>query len=138
MDSPVADRVKHSRKPVTDGRRSKRRFPIVLDARWKCPQANLGGDRGTGTTIDVSSRGVLIHADRELSTGLRIELSIAWPVLLRNVAPLQLRVRGEIVRVVGRTAAIHFGHYEFRTVAMIRTLDQASEGRGRIAVSPEA
>lgn len=138
MNSPVADRVKHSRKAVIDGRRSKRRFPIVLDARWRFSQTNLVGERGTGTTIDLSSRGVLIHADRELPTGIGIELSIAWPVLLRNVAPLQLRVRGEVVRVVGRTAAIRFGHYEFRTVAMIRSVDLASETRGRVAAPPEA
>lgn len=125
MISPVSTRIKHRRNLGTDGRRSKRRYPIVLDARWRLPQANPVSVAGTGTTINISSRGVLFHADRELPAGISIELSIAWPVLLRNVAPLQLRVRGEVVRVLGRRAAVHFRHYEFRTVGIPQRLRQA-------------
>jgi len=36
----------------------------------------------------------MFETDRELPSGLNIELSIAWPVLLHNVAPLQLVVAG--------------------------------------------
>ena len=118
MNSPAPDRMKHSRKPWTDGRRFSRRYPIVLDARWRLPKSTVS-EAGTGATINLSSGGVLFQADRQMPAGARIELSIAWPVLLRNVAPLQLRVIGDIVRVRGREAAVRIGEYEFRTVGMV-------------------
>ena len=47
--------------------------------------------------------------------GLNVELSIAWPVLLHNVAPMQLVVSGRIVRSEGRRTAIQMMQHEFRT-----------------------
>jgi hypothetical protein len=72
-------------------------------------------DTGTGTTLDLSSGGILFETDRQLPTGLNVELSISWPVLLHNVAPLQLVVTGRIVRTVGRRTAVRMMQHEFRT-----------------------
>ena len=47
-----------------------------------------------------------------------MELSISWPVLLHNVAPLQLVVCGRIVRSDGKRTAIRMVQHEFRTVAV--------------------
>jgi hypothetical protein len=53
-----------------------------------------------------------------LPFGLNVELSISWPVLLHNVAPLQLVVSGRIVRSDGNRAAIRMTQHEFRTVGV--------------------
>jgi hypothetical protein len=44
-----------------------------------------------------------------------VELSISWPVLLHNVAPMQLVATGKIVRCDGRQVAIQTVQHEFRT-----------------------
>ena len=63
-------------------RRSDRRYDIALNVRWKLIRRRRVLDSGTGTTVDLSSGGLLFQTDRELPSGLNIELSIAWPVLL--------------------------------------------------------
>jgi hypothetical protein len=60
----------------------------------------------------------LIEIDRELPSGLNIELSIAWPVLLHDVAPLQLVVAGRVVRTTGQRVGVRMIQHEFRTVSM--------------------
>lgn len=50
--------------------------------------------------------------------GLNLELSITWPVMLHNMAPLQLVVSGRIVRAKGRQAAIRMIQHEFRTIGV--------------------
>jgi hypothetical protein len=45
-------------------------------------------------------------------------LSISWPVLLHNVAPLQLVVYGRIVRSDGNRTAIRMVQHEFRTAGV--------------------
>jgi len=56
---------------------------------------------GAGRTLDVSSGGVLFDATRPLPVGMNVELSISWPALLHNVAPLQLVISGRIIRANG-------------------------------------
>ena len=71
-----------------------------------------------GKTIDLSSGGIHFHAGRSLPPGLNVELSITWPVLLHNVAPLQLVTAGRIVRSAGGTIAMRTTQSEFRTVGV--------------------
>jgi hypothetical protein len=75
-------------------------------------------DTGTGQTVDMSSGGILFDAGRHLPEGLNVELSITWPVLLHNVAPMQLLASGKIVRSAGRKVAIQTVQHEFRTVGI--------------------
>jgi hypothetical protein len=100
---------------IAGDRRSDRRYDIALDLRWKVIRRRRVLDAGTGTTLDLSSGGILFETDRQLPTGLNVELSISWPVLLHNVAPLQLVVTGRIVRASGRRTAIRMMQHEFRT-----------------------
>ena len=60
----------------------------------------------------------MFHAARPLPVGLNAELAIAWPVLLHNVAPMQLVVSGRIVRSEGLRAAIQITAHEFRTAGV--------------------
>lgn len=99
---------------------------MALDVRWKLADSTRALDSGTGTTIDLSSGGILFDADRNVSVGRSIRLSIAWPVLLDQTL-LQVLFSGKVVRVEGRRIAVHTNTHEFRTVARARA--QAA-GRG--------
>jgi hypothetical protein len=108
-------------KPVAESdaiggeRRQDRRYNLQLELKWKLIRRRRLLDRGAGRTIDVSSGGIRFDAGRQLPEGLNVELSISWPVLLHNVAPMQLVATGKIVRCDGRQVAIQTMHYEFRT-----------------------
>jgi len=97
-------------------RRFDRRYQLQLEVRWKLIRRKKVQDSGAGRTIDLSSGGVLFDAKRPLPVGLNVELSISWPVLLHNVAPMQLVASGRIVRSIGAQVAIHITQHEFRTV----------------------
>ena len=101
---------------ITGDRRGDRRYEIRLDARWKLVRRRRVLETGSGRTLDFSSGGVFFEPGRQLPVGLNVELSISWPVLLHDVAPLQLVVCGRIVRSSGNRAAIRMVQHEFRTV----------------------
>jgi hypothetical protein len=103
---------------INGERRFDRRYDITLDVRWKLVRRRKVLDTGTGRTIDLSSSGIRFEAGRQLPVGLGIELAIAWPALLHNVAPMQLVVSGRIVRTSGSQTAIHMLQHEFRTVGV--------------------
>ncbi|MGA3099680.1 MAG: PilZ domain-containing protein, partial [Bryobacteraceae bacterium] len=86
---------------IAGDRRGDRRYEIRLEARWKLVRRRKVLETGSGRTLDFSSGGVLFEPGRQLPVGLNVELSISWPVLLHNVAPLQLVVYGRIVRSNG-------------------------------------
>jgi hypothetical protein len=102
---------------IAGDRRGDRRYEIRLDARWKLVRRRKVLESGSGRTLDFSSGGVLFEPGRQLPIGLNVELSISWPVLLHNVAPLQLVVCGRVVRSNGSRTAIRMVQHEFRTVA---------------------
>ena len=112
-------------------RRQDRRYQLQLELRWKLIRRRRVLDVGTGQTIDVSSGGILFDAGRHLPEGLNVELSISWPVLLHNVAPLQLIAAGKIVRGDGRRVAIQTVQHEFRTVGGPVEARQAQAGEIR-------
>ena len=103
---------------IAGDRRQDRRYEIQLDVKWKLIRRRRVLDTGTGQTIDMSSGGILFDAGRHLPEGLNVELSITWPVLLHNVAPMQLLASGRIVRSTGRKVAIQTLQHEFRTAGV--------------------
>jgi hypothetical protein len=101
---------------IAGERRVDRRYPILLDLRWKLIHRKRVLDSGEGSTIDLSSGGVRFESGRTLPEGFDVELAILWPVLLHNVAPMQLVVQGRVVRSQGCQIAIRMAQHEFRTV----------------------
>jgi hypothetical protein len=97
-------------------RRRDKRYPIELETRWKLIRGREVLFDGSGRTVDLSSSGILIAADRHLPAGMHLEISIAWPAMLHHVAPLQLVASGKIVRSQGTLVAIRMIQHEFRTV----------------------
>lgn len=101
---------------ISGERRRDKRYDIELELRWKLIRRRKVLDSGVGRTVDLSSGGILVETDRPLPVGLNMELSIAWPVMLRNSAPLQLVVDGKIVRAKGKRVAIRMIQHQFRTI----------------------
>src|SRR3954470_22339881 len=103
---------------ISGDRREDRRYGIHLEVKWKLIRRRRVLDTGTGKTLDLSSGGLLFDPGRHLPEGLNVELSITWPVLLHNVAPLQLVVSGRIVRASARSVAVRTVQHEFRTAGV--------------------
>jgi hypothetical protein len=119
MDSPTGwgEQLKEI-EGISGDRRNDRRYEIALELRWKLIRRRRVLDNGRGRTVDLSSGGILIDAGRSLPVGMNLELSIAWPVLLHNVAPLQLIVAGRIVRSAGNRCGVVMVQHEFRTAGV--------------------
>ena len=100
---------------ISGDRRRDRRYQLQLDLKWKLIRRRRVLDTGTGHTVDLSSGGVLFDAGRALPEGLNLELAVSWPVLLHNIAPMQLVVYGRIKRCSGRLIALQTIQHEFRT-----------------------
>ena len=101
---------------IAGDRRSDRRYDLKFELRWKLIRRQRLIDTGSGVSVDLSSGGILFDAGRPLPVGFNVELSIAWPVLLHNTAPLQLLVSGRIRRTSGTRAAIQMTQHEFHTM----------------------
>src|ERR1035437_433757 len=119
MDSTVFQGQPAAQEDAIGGeRRQNRRYHLQLELRWKLIRRRRVLDTGTGQIVNVSSGGILFDAGRRLPEGLSVELSISWPVLLHNVAPMQLVATGKIVRGDGRRVAIQTVQHDFRTVGI--------------------
>jgi hypothetical protein len=99
-------------------RRSGRRYSIALELRWKLFKRKRLRDLGTGTTVDLSSGGILFESDHTpLATGF-MELAIPWPAKPIDLPSLHLVVTGRVVRVSGTRVAIRIRRHGFSTAAL--------------------
>ena len=101
--------------PTGAERRSSDRFPIEREVRFRLLGKRTGYEEGVGTTVNISSNGVLFTTDKTLSPGVRIEVSISWPAQLDNRCQLKLVAKGRIARQEHGRAAVEIQQYEFRT-----------------------
>jgi hypothetical protein len=99
----------------SETRRSASRYPIVAELHYRMTRKHVEVETGRGRTVNISSSGILIETDHALPPGLRVDLSIAWPVSLNNVTPLQMCIKGRTIRTEGRRTAIKIFRHEFRT-----------------------
>jgi hypothetical protein len=96
-------------------RRTKRRFHIEQDVRYKMLYGQRIAETGSGRTMNISSGGVWFTTEALLTSGMPIELSMTWPVLLNDSCPMKLMIYGCVVRSNERGAAVAIERYEFRT-----------------------
>jgi len=109
-----------SQPPGTHGRpelRIHRRYPIILAVQYKCNHRQAR-QSGSGTTINISSGGILFRSAEMLPLQSVIELALSWPVPL-NDCPLKLVMRGRVVRSASEATAVSVLHYEFRTAGRL-------------------
>ena len=96
-------------------RRIKRRFQIEQEVKYKMLYGQRIAETGTGRTVNISSGGVWFSTESMLTSGMPVELSMNWPVLLNDSCPMKLMIYGCVVRSNERGAAVAIERYEFRT-----------------------
>jgi hypothetical protein len=72
-------------------------------------------ETGMGKTLNISSSGVWFSTENMLTSGMPVELSMNWPVLLNDSCPMKLMIYGCVVRSNEKGAAVAIERYEFRT-----------------------
>ncbi|MGA2145926.1 MAG: hypothetical protein ABSH49_13290 [Bryobacteraceae bacterium] len=107
--------IHRSRTNVEHERRMRRRFEIELDVRYRVLYGHRIAETGTGRTFNISSGGVWFTTNSMLTTGMPVELSVAWPALLNDCCALQLIICGCVVRSNERAAAVAIEGHEFHT-----------------------
>jgi len=105
-------------------RRSKKRFHIEQEVKYKMLYGQRIAETGTGKSLNVSSGGLWFTTETMLTAGMPVELSLAWPVLLNDSCPMKLMIYGCVIRSNERGAAVAIERYEFRTQGS-RSLQQA-------------
>src|ERR1700722_4038075 len=95
-------------------RRSKRRFVMEREIRYRVLDQDKIIGAGSGKTFNLSSSGVEFSTDCDLPAGAFIELSIAWPALLENRCPLQLIGFGRVLRSAAGKGATTITKEKFR------------------------
>ena len=113
--SPTPATAPHSGSVGVPERRLHQRYTISLNVEYKQLDRRRVQCQGFCGTIDISSRGVLLDLEHTRPSLRSIELSIRWPFLLGGSIPLQLKVRGHIVRNDGNNIAVEFHQHEFCT-----------------------
>jgi len=104
-------------------RRMKLRFRIDQEVKYKMLYGQRIAETGIGRTTNISSGGVWISTESMLTSGLPVELSMNWPVLLNDSCPMKLMIYGCVVRSNEKGAAVAIERYEFRTTGA-RTFQQ--------------
>ncbi len=100
-------------------RRTKARFPIRRELRYKVLEDNTIVASGVGRTLDISSSGLAFDIDQNVKPGAFIELSISWPVLLDESCPMRLIVFGRVLRSGLQNSACTVDKYEYRTQSRV-------------------
>src|ERR1017187_3611877 len=75
-------------------RRASLRFPLALEVRYSVSRRRRQVATGSGHVIDMSSSGLRFAIAGPLEPGLKLNVSIDWPVLLDERVLLQLIVTG--------------------------------------------
>lgn len=94
-------------------RRATLRFPFELRVDFR----SLGKTypvAGIGRVRNISSGGVLVAYQHEISAGTPLELNIDWPTRLDGRIPLQLVAAGTVVRCELFGFAVGLERYYFR------------------------
>ncbi len=100
---------------MTLERRSRQRFPLDLALRFTANKGRRSQIQGHGDVVNISSSGVAFRTESELTPGLSIAASLAWPVALNGDCVLRVTVEGRVVRVENGLAVMSVARHEFRT-----------------------
>ena len=96
-------------------RRASLRFPLALEVRYSVSRRRRQVATGSGHVIDMSSSGLRFAIAGPLEPGLKLNVSIDWPVLLDGCVLLQLIVTGGVVWSSGTETALQIERAYFKT-----------------------
>ena len=109
---------------IHGNRRSDCRYELRLELRFSYESRGVLCTE-SGYTIDLSHGGIRFWTDAPPPAGQPVELRIKWPFLLQGVCPLELLVRGTVLRADFRGPIVKLSKYEFRTCG-VQSFDQAT------------
>ena len=107
----------HATRETGSERRLRPRYGIHLPLRYKIVRDALVTAAGTGDTIDMSSKGIAFRCASVFKRRTPLELSVSWPILLNGTCPIQLIVRGSVIRSELKSTVVGVNSHEFRTNA---------------------
>lgn len=94
-------------------RRSGRRYPIAAELEYRVICGYQIIQTGVGRTVNLSKNGILFESEQMLPPGTEMEVSIAWPVLLRDTVALNLCASGQVTWSQDRRHALTVLRHEF-------------------------
>jgi hypothetical protein len=94
-------------------RRSQRRYPIAAALEYRVISGHQVIQTGIGRTVNLSKSGILFESEQILPAGTEIEVSIAWPVRLRDTVALNLCVSGQVAWSRDKRHALTILRHEF-------------------------
>ncbi len=100
-------------------RRGNNRFPVQERIRYRTLHSKTQEHSGSGTTLNISSGGILFTTEKPLPMGRLIEISVAWPARLGGYCPLNFVAVGRVVRSDEARAAVRIQKYEFKTRGLV-------------------
>lgn len=90
-------------------------YPITLDLHYQVLSDGRQVETGSGRTTQFGSRRVVFTAEPALQVAARLQVSVAWPVLLDDRVKLQLIIEGRVIGVDGDRVTLGVVKYHFRT-----------------------
>ena len=90
-------------------------YPITLDLHYQVLSDGRPVETGSGRTTRFGSRRVVFTAEPALQVAARLQVSVAWPVLLDDRVKLQLIIEGRVLGVDGDRVTLGVVKYHFRT-----------------------
>lgn len=97
-----------------NGSRAADRQPLAMELRYSYRSGNITYV-GTGRTRDFNANAICFETDQELTSQDELELRIPWPARLNSVCPLELVIRGPLLRKQAPIAVLRMDSYEFQT-----------------------
>jgi hypothetical protein len=94
-------------------RRSERRYAIAANLEYRVICDCQVIQTGIGRTVNLSKSGILFESEEILPVGTEMEVSIAWPVRLRDTVALNFCVSGRISWSRGKLHALTILRHEF-------------------------
>jgi hypothetical protein len=115
---------------ISGERRVNRRYEVTLECRiFRVDKGEC--QIGLGITRELSRGGLRFLTDAPPPAGAEVEVRIAWPFKLQNICPLELVMKGVILRTDYLGTVLKARGYEFRTCGTL----SFSEGIGNSSFS---
>lgn len=93
-------------------RRFHLRYPVKLPVRFLIRSGNVTSISGEGTTVNISSTGMLFRSSKPLPDAERVIAAVQWPAAPGG-KPVALLFYGSVVWHRGSRIGMHVSHYGF-------------------------
>jgi len=120
LDNEAFQETQVSRDKIQGDRRLQRRYPLELDLEFRIVDEDNVVSTGVGKTGNMSSGGVLFHAEEGVPSGPQVELAVRWPAVLGTAPFLELRIFGRLLRNDSNGVAMRMSRYQFEKLGNAR------------------